>query len=142
MKIVARQRLLAALRPQKQQCLQLTAVAQRQNIAIAGLQKLPGKLGGVRQARLAQHHRSLRRHRPELADRRALRHSQLLLVNEQRRTLAREEVHLLDVERGAQALAHHRDQLVHVMERGQLLGEIGHRSPVPIALAIDEHLDD
>jgi hypothetical protein len=52
------------------------------------------------------------------------------------------EIHPLDVQRGAHAVAHHRDQLFDVVERGQLLREVGHRPAMAIALAVQDHLDD
>src|SRR5207244_6351490 len=41
MKVVARERLVAALRAEEEKALQLTAMAQRENVAVAGPEQMP-----------------------------------------------------------------------------------------------------
>src|SRR4051812_5193844 len=142
MKVIARQRLFVPLRAEEQEALQLAAIAKREEIAIAGAQQLPRKFAPFRQPRIGEHERTFGGHRAELHDRGAARDFRLGIVDDQRCAFAREEVHPLQAQRVAKAFAHHRDQLVDVVERRQLLSELGDGTPVLVAVAVDEHLDD
>ena len=142
MQVVARERLVAALGAEDQYPLQLAAVAQRKDVAVAALEQPPRHVARLRQARLVQHQRPFGRHGTEIDDGRAPRDRRFRLVDDQGGTLARKEVHLLQPERGAETLAHHGDQLVYVVEGGQLLRELRHRAAVFVAVAVDEALDD
>ena len=141
MQVVARQRLFAALRPQKKQSLQLTAIRKRKHVPISSAKQPPGKVGGIREPWFGENHRTFSRHRSEIRDRCASRKAIFFFVDGQRPAFAGEEIHLLDVQRGAHTLAHHGDQLVDIVKRRQLLGEVRHGAAMSIALAIDEHLD-
>src|SRR5438477_431929 len=140
MKFVARQRLFAALRAEEEKTLELAAIAQGKDVAISGAKKFPRNVAGVRKSRIGEDERR-RAEIAEVALGRPSRHILFRLIDEQRSAFAREEIHLLDVQCRAEPFAHHRDQLVHIVECRQFLREVGHRAAMSIAVAIEHALD-
>ena len=140
MHVVARQRLFAALRAEEEKTLELAAIAQGKDVAISGAKKFPRNVAGVRKSRIGEDERRCAEI-AEVALGRPSRHILFRLIDEQRSAFAREEIHLLDVQCRAEPFAHHRDQLVHIVECRQLLREVGHGAAMSIAVAIEHALD-